>query len=223
MLQRTGVRRLSPPVGGRSPGGLWTAVAVLGILLVSPAGARAELTVKGDQAAWAELSAAYKKLQGLSGYRMKHSTGQAGQEVVTEIVPPASSRTTIPVAGGSMETVTVNGQTRSRMNAPGAPGAWQCPGTPPVEIPRDPAEGAQGTVEVSRGPDTAIEGTPVRTYITNATFPALGQNVASKTTIYVDTRTGLPRRAVTSFAGIEATLDFYDYGAKIEITLPPCG
>lgn len=217
MLQRTGARHLS------QPGGLWAAVAVLGILLATPAGVRAELTVKGDQAAWAEMTAAYKKLQGLSGYRMKLSTGQAGQEMVMEIVPPASSRTTIPAAGGSMETVTVNGQTRFRMNIPGAPGTWQCQGAPPIQIPRDPTEGAQGTMEVSRGPDTAIEGTPVRTYVTHATFSAQGQNVTSKTTLYVATQTGLPRRAVTSAGGGESTVDFYDYGAKIEITLPLCG
>lgn len=50
--------------------------------------------------------------------------------------------------------------------------------------------------------------------------------VAAKHTIYVGAQTGLPRRQVSDFAGLAATgpltTDYYDYGAKIEITLPPC-
>jgi hypothetical protein len=205
--------------------GRWiaTALVVLTASLLVPGSAPAEVTVKGDRAAWAEIGAAYKKLNSLSGYRMKISGGPGAQEVIVEVAPPGATHTMVHMGSGTMEIVSVNGQTRFRMNIPGAPSGWQCrSAVPPIQTPRDPTS-AQGAVEVSRGPDAAIEGTPVHTYIYTSTVGAQGQDAAAKTTLYVGTQTGLPRRAVTGTAAGESTVDYYDYGAKIEITLPPCG
>ncbi len=41
--------------------------------------------------------------------------------------------------------------------------------------------------------------------------------------VYVDVKTGLPRRSVSALVRGNYILDYYDYGAKIEIALPPCG
>jgi outer membrane lipoprotein-sorting protein len=143
--------------------------------------------------------------------------------MVMEAVPPDSFHTTVQASSGTIETVSVKGQTRYRMNMPGAPTGWQCRGGPPVQAPRDPSKDIQGTVEISRGADTAIEGMPVHTYIYTITPSATGQGGTGKTTLYVGTQTGLPRRSVVSSPGGESTLDFYDYGANIIITLPACG
>ncbi len=205
--------------------GRWIAAALAALVVpfVAPGLVPAEVTVKGDQAAWAEIGAAYKKLNALSGYRMKISGGQGAQEIVVEVAPPGSTHAVIRMDSGTMETVNVNGETRFRMNVQGAPGGWQCrTATPPMPAPRDPTS-VQGAVEVSRGPDTTVEGTPVHTYIYTSVTNAQGQDVTTKTTLYVGTQTGLPRRVVTGTAGGASTIDYYDYGAKIAITLPPCG
>lgn len=202
--------------------GIATALVVLTACLLVPGAAPAEVTVQGDRAAWAEIGAAYKKLNSLSGYRMKVSAGPGAQEVIVEVVPPGATHTMVHMASGTMETVSVNGQTRFRMNVPGAPSGWQCRRAAPMQAPRDPTS-VQGTVEVSRGPDTTIEGTPVHTYVYTSTTRVQGEDVTTKTTLYVGTQTGLPRRAVTGTPAGESRVDYYDYGAKIDITLPPCG
>lgn len=203
-------------------------------------------TIKGDAAAWAEVEAAHKKLNSLAGYRLKFSrAGVFGSTFVAtiEVVPPNSFHTIIEstsfsVAGRTFpatvsESVTVNGQTRFRDKSDGKPwGPWQC-----VKA-RPPADtrgfSSQTTIEASRGPDTEIEGTPVRTYIytlvSTSTSPDKRQRtVTSKTTLYVGAQTGLPRREVfVVYAGSDnresppQTIDYYDYDAKIEITLPAC-
>jgi hypothetical protein len=70
--------------------------------------------------------------------------------------------------------------------------------------------------------DTVIAGTAVRTYIYRYAATAQGQTVKVKTTLHVGTQTDLPRRAVTSGGREDATIDYYDYGAKIDIRLLPC-
>jgi len=205
-----------------------TVAAVLATLLVSTIGASAQLTVKGDQAAWAEIAAAYKKLYALSGFRMKLVAPEGQPSMVTEMVPPNSFHTMMEMAAGSasgsgsMEIISVGGQGRYRVNMPGAPAKWMCQGGPPVQAPSDPSA-VQGTVEAARGPDTAIDGTPVHAYIYTSTISAQGQSVVVKTTLYVGAQTGLPRRAINSVAGHESMIDYYDYGAKLDIALPPCG
>ena len=163
--------------------------------------------------------------------------GTFGEKQVTilEAIPPNSFHVTveqtafshgsITVPSIAAESVTLNGQTRSRTKRDGEPwGPWECPkARPPVDS--RPAS-IQRTVEASRGPDTAIEGTPVRTYVYTTTFPDNKQDWM-KSTLYVDTQTGLPRREVIVVNvgptyQLSSTQDYYDYDAKIDITLPPC-
>lgn len=194
-------------------------IALIGVILIGAAGAQAELTVKGDPAAWEELNAAFKKLGALSGYRTK--TTSRTLTMVGEIVPPNSFRSiSQTIHSTTFEIMSVNGQTRSRMTGlPGAPSGWTCSDGPPTNV--SEAFGARGTVDaLSRGPDTTIDGAPVRTYVYFYTAP--GQTTATKNTTYVGTETGLPRRTVMGTDTPEMTTDYFDYGAKIEITLPPC-
>ncbi len=193
---------------------------IVSIAVVAGA-ARSEPTVTGDLAAWKEVGAAYTRLLALSGYRMRVTIGQA-PDMLFEVVPPASVRMIVPAGNGSMETITVRGQSRFRINAPGGPGPWECQGSPSVEFPRNPAGAIQGTIEVSRGADTAIAGSAVRTYAYRYAMTVQGQAVNATTTLYVGGETGLPRREVTMSGGGDVTTDFYDYGAKIDIQLPSC-
>jgi len=209
------------------------------------------MTIKGDMAAWAEIEAALKKLKSLSGYRQKSSgVGVWGDRSVTtsEVIPPNSTHTitesvsysartpfgTTTFPAGVAESVNVNGQVRWRHKDEGKPwGPWECSKARPPADTRSPS--IQTTVEVSREPDTEIEGKPVRTYVYTfvsvTTLPDKRQSTATgKITLYVDTQTGLPRREVeviTITLGsdnreLPRTTDYYDYDAKIEITLPPC-
>ena len=54
-------------------------------------------------------------------------------------------------------------------------------------------------------------GTPAHTILS-------AKDGGNKDSVYVGSQTGLPKR-VTSPDG---TIDYYDYGAHVAITLPPC-
>jgi len=196
---------------------LVAAFAAIG-LLTAPT--FAAVTVKGDQAAWADVMAAYKKLYSLSGFRVKMA-GEAGVQSVMEVVPPDKYHMTSQTPNGGMEMITVGDKTAFKMSATGAPNTWQCHSLPQNVTPRDPTT-AEGTVEVSRGADTAIDGTPVHTYVyTNA---GTQSGASAKTTLYVGSQNGLPKRMVVEAGSSEhqITMDYYDYGAPITIALPQC-
>lgn len=80
-----------------------------------------------------------------------------------------------------------------------------------------------GEVTVTRKPDTAIEGTPVRAYalvsVTSSGYRTTGD-------VYIGTQSGLPRRAISidvpATGSRTTTYDFYDYGVRITIALPNC-
>ncbi len=61
-------------------------------------------------------------------------------------------------------------------------------------------------------PDTVIDGTPVHAY----------DDSSGKATVYVGPQPGLPRRIVETDPESGGSLDYYDYGVPIRITLPPC-
>jgi hypothetical protein len=206
-----------------------------------------EQTIKGDTAAWAEVDAALKKLESLSGYRERFSVvGAFGErtEVRTEVIPRNSKHTTsestpytfngIEVPAGASESVDVKGQIRLRTKTDTEQwGPWRCfKARPPADM---RGVSFQITIEASRGPDTVIEGTQVRTYVytivSTLTSPDQEPHTTmGKTTLYVETQTGLPRRSVDVISvhlgsddkEVTTTKDFYDYDAKIEISLPSC-
>ena len=165
---------------------------------------------------------------------MTHEVTPNAAHSTDEVSSYSHGPITIPAI--TVEAVTVNHETRIRGKKDGEPWEpWECrkaampAGTGGVAV--------QSTVEASRGPDTAIEGTPVRTYtyttVTTITYPDQKQSTVTRaTTLYVDIQTGLPRRKVEQVRVKSATLDgrdgstmtsdYYDYDAKIEITLPAC-
>lgn len=146
------------------------------------------------------------------------------QTVLAEHVAPDSWRTITSVTGqpGKIETVTVGGEARSRVIGPGVPGTWICSAAgpqPPMAVTMNDLGAA---LEVSRRPDIVIAGSRARAY--ELSYTVRGQS-AGTTTLYVDVKTGLPRRSVTPNppTGGNVVTDYYDYGAPISIKLPACG
>ena len=217
------------------------ALAVIGLVCViafAIAGAHPALTAHGDVAAWRESQAAFKRLWTLSAYRMKLTSSDESTVIVTEIVRPNSFHSVSRVATGTGvqtdEWIFVNEQIRQRTTgASGVLGEWQCSKSPTRSVPSGPSRfdpfdplGTNGTVDVSRGPDTIIDGAPVWTYqyIIHQADTPLGPTMRKKDTIYVGEASRLPRRIVNASASgnVDGITDFYDYGANIVITLPPC-
>lgn len=185
--------------------------------------ASADLTVKGDASAWREVVAAYGKLNGLSGYRMRTTMPQ-GSMVVEAVPGNGAMHSTMQSPNGEMEIVVVGGQSRMRTTAQGAPAGWRCVNIPQMPRLSDPTA-FQGTVDIARAPDAAIDGQPMRVYIYTMEGSAGGPMSGAgsfKTTLYVGSDNGLPRRVVLATPRGDQALDYYDYGASIQITLPPC-
>jgi hypothetical protein len=175
----------------------------------------------GDPAARQEVISAYHKLQARS-YRMRMTAPD--QTVLAEHAAPDSWRmiTTITGQPGKIESITVGGETRSRVIGAGAPGTWICSAAgpqPPIALTMNDFDAA---LEVSRHPDIVIAGSRAHAY--ELTYTVRGQS-AGATTLYVDARTGLARRSVTPSpaGGGSVVTDYYDYGAPISIRLPACG
>jgi hypothetical protein len=130
------------------------------------------------------------------------------------------------------ESVVVGKETRFRHKETGAEwGPWECVKAAPVQKPGETGGvSMQETIEASRGPDASIDGKPMRTYVYTTAFtytfsdPNLKPLAGTvKATLYVDTQTGLLRREIWGIGDSPpTTTDYYDYDAKIDITLPPC-
>ncbi|HKV45214.1 MAG TPA: hypothetical protein VJT32_11165 [bacterium] len=191
--------------------GLLSGIAGLGLAaLLAMAGATTAPAVQGDPAAQAEVLAAFRKLNALPGYRMKVTTADE-MALQGEIVPPDREHWTGQGAQLSGEWVRVGTAVRTRFVIGGTPGGWQCNISAPSFLAE--VDKHKNDVTALRRPDAVIDGVPVRVYTDGA-----------GSTLYIGTRTGLPRRlvSVNSQSGKGDTLDFFDYGAKLTITLPPC-
>jgi hypothetical protein len=193
-----------------------TAIGVAG----SVAGAAvAAPTVKGDTAAYEEIIAAFRKLYALPGYRMKVALSD-GSSYQDEFAPPNSHWTVHTIQGGVLDSYVVGNTSATRMSGPGAPGGGQCrriPGSRPARFFPDPTE-FSGELTVNRRPDTEIEGTAVHDYAYVQVAP---RGSRSSGDVYLETQSGLPRRVLITGGGDKTgTLDYYDYGATISITLP---
>ncbi len=193
------------------------------LFLVTAAGA--QVTVKGDAAAWREVMAAYENLGKLKSFRMKMTpVGQTEGAFVIEKVNPDRSRMLIQSQQGvGIESIAVGNEVRSRVNTgTNQATAWQC-GPAPVQAGSEPNPlKAKGEVTISRLPDATIEGTRTRGY--RSTMTTDGKPNHSRIFVLVDR--GLPRRTeVLDDAGskMEMTIDYYDFNAPITIDLPKCG
>ncbi|HLW61145.1 MAG TPA: hypothetical protein VKV57_14665 [bacterium] len=214
-------------------------IGLVGVITFAAAGAHAALTVHGDLAAWKELNAAFKKLMALSSYRVTvKSSGMTS--TVIEIGGPHSyhllSRTITDTGVWTNEVFAVDGQIRKRTTGvPGVPEEWQCPTSAPPKGASlkgvnfgDPFESKalHGMVDMSRGPDTVIEGTSVRTYqyLFTQSDTQSGQTMRTTDIVSVGKANGLPRRIVNEGANGDVTgmTDFDDFGARIVMTLPRC-
>ncbi len=172
-------------------------------------------TVKGDPAAWAEIVAALKKAQGTS-YRIKYKLG--GVTTIMEFVPPNSTHMIAQSPAGVSETISVGSAYRVRNGD-----KWACPpeGAMGAGI-LQPIWDLRGEVTVTRGQDLVIDNMPTRGYAYTYSQQSQGQSTIVNYKLYVGVQSGLPRRSVISQTGYTFAIDFYDYGAKIAITLPPC-
>lgn len=199
-----------------------SAAALAAAIVVSLAQAgSADLTVKGDQAAWRDVQAAYAKLNALQGYRMK--AAMPGVNMVVEVTLGGTAmHMMIHTSDGDIENYVTGGQTRTKSNFQGAPQGWQCHGTSAMMAPPDPAK-IQGTVDVAHAPDAAIDGASMHVYTYTVESAMMGQGGAAKTTLYVDSASGLPRRVVVATPRGDQAMDYYDYDAPIKFTLPACG
>jgi hypothetical protein len=182
------------------------AVAVVCLLAVP---VLADVTVIGDRSAFDEVLAAFKKLFLLPGFRAKSTSPKGG--LVLEFASPNNWHFTAQGGSYGWETIHAGGQSATRMNMPGTTPAWRCGAAKAGDRPLFDPTRATGTYNVSRGPDTVIDGTPVHTIFST--------NGDKKDTIYVGSQNGLPKRVING----EDTIDYYDYGAQVTITLPPCG
>jgi hypothetical protein len=167
----------------------------------------------GDRSAFDEALAAFKKLFSLPGFRAKITSPQ-GQGVM-EFAPPDSYHLTNQAQNYSFETIKIGGTVATRGNIPGATAGWRCSTVKPTDTPLiDLAmQRGTGTFNVSRDHDTVIDGTPVHTIFST-------KDGGNRDTVYVGLQNGLPKRVITG--GGRQTIDYYDYGAHVAITPPPC-
>lgn len=196
-------------------------VAVLGVVLF--AGAAAGQSVRGDQRAWQEISAAWERLNRLKTYRMRiTSPGQPAPSVI-ERVNPDRSRMVVKQGGITIESVTVGKETRFRMTGPGMPGSWQCQGDlPKGAAPAAPARlgAVEGEVTARRLGRATVAGVAVQGY----EYTVSSKGGATTQRLYV-AGDGLPRRLeVLGGKGGQpaSTIEFYDFNAAITIPLPAC-
>lgn len=207
-------------------GALCSLPAIVAALVTT---ALANATVQGDAAAWAEIINTYAKLNALPGYRVKITSPGEQLSAVREVVPGKASHVVITEGSANsgvtvthgIEIVTVGNEERHRLVVRGQAGKWLCGGSAsPGDL--EPAD-VRGTVRPARGPDTTIDGARVYTYAYAYDVMVEGRSITRSRMIYVGTKTGLPRRSVEQLVPGPYILDYYDYGAKVEITLPPCG
>ncbi len=212
------------------PGRRWLSAALAAIAILACARAsQANLQITGDQAAWQELNAAFQKLLALPAFKMKIQTvtPQGNGTLTWEVLPDRSHATFLLDAGLGEEDITVAGQSRHRLTTANGATDWDCG---PGMLPTDPTEianftqGLQGTINISRGPATTIDNVPMHTYV--AVTTAADGNVMTNTTIDVASTTGLPRRAMSTGSASgqtgQVTIDYYDFGVPITISLPAC-
>lgn len=190
-------------------------VTVLGAGIASTPRRSQALAAQGDPVAKAEVIAAFDRMNSVPSYRMK--TSAPGGTTMIEVVRPDKRHVTAQSPNGTFESITIGTQTRERVNMPGRPTGWRCTtNRRPLATIFSLDRMRKDLTEVVRKPEVMIDGMPVHTYA------AASGNGA---TLYIGVQTGLPRRLVgiDEQSGKTATVDFYDYGAPITITLPPCG
>ncbi len=209
--------------GRSSVNQLWLIAAAVSLSIALAQPAVGAGTVKGDATAWAEIVAAFKKLEGVS-YRTKMTS--RGVTTIREFVPPKSVHIVSQTPAGGSEIIIVGTVYAARK--PGD--KWQCPQIPPETwkdirstfFPKAEDMLGEQTVTVTRAQDLVIDGMPTRGYDYTFASQVQGRPFTTKWKLYTGVQTGLPRRALMEADGYASPIDYYDYGAKITITPPSC-
>jgi hypothetical protein len=207
MIVRTWLGRISAVVAGVGIAATFTATGI------------AATVVKGDAPAWDMVLGAFEKLHALSGYRMK-VTGFQDMEMVGEY---AGSDFHWAIQGKQMtaDIYHVGNRDLERVSGPQVP-KTQCRQMTEMRQPITEPRDIEGEITVTRKPDEVIDGKPM--HVVAAEWSEHGTSQSGS--FYIAADTGLPRRfvgTVPSAKGpVQSTMDFYDYGAPITITLPKC-
>jgi hypothetical protein len=166
----------------------------------------------GDPAAKAEVIAAFQKLNALPSFRIKWTNPEGSG--IAEFIQPDKRHFTGKSDKGSVEIYQIGTENRMHLEYPGAPSSWRCTNAETMTILRqiDTGRMQKDLTDVNRRPDTVIDGVPVHGYADSK----------DSIELYVGTQSGLPRRLVGK-DNRGYTADFYDYGAPIPFTPPPCG
>jgi len=192
---------------------VWLVLSAAAAAGVVPAALGPRAFAAGDPAAKAEVTAAFQKLKALPGFRIKWVNPMGSG--ISEFTPPDKWHYTGQMALASVEVYQIGKEIRMHTSGPGAPAAWQCAKTGmafPFPINTDKLQ--RDLADVNRRPDTVIDGTPVHAYADTKDIVEL----------YVDSQSGLPYRSINSDKPPNGyTADFYDFGAPIAFTPPPCG
>jgi len=197
-------------------------LAVISLAAGAAAAAAQELTVKGDQQAWLEITAASARQSQVRSYRAKMTApGSVGNGGTIEVVNPDRYHVVVE----QFESIQVGRNMRIRTGG----GPWQCPPTgPPVpESTTDPSR-MSGEVEAVRGPAVAIDSVATQSYTFTWKSPgavaAAGvPNTAMKTRLFVANASGLPKRMQILGDNDQVDVQFdYEYDIPITIDLPPC-
>jgi hypothetical protein len=136
--------------------------------------------VKGDAGAWAELVAAYRKLNSLSGYRIKGDVsggGSGGGSFVYELAPSDRAYHEIQqTPQGTVEVFSVGEKIVRRLPT----GRCLALGRDPKRIPllRDPEDPRDNFVyTITRKADSVIDGIPAHAYGLTFDSPSGGQPI----------------------------------------------
>jgi hypothetical protein len=184
---------------------LWIVITAVGAAGMGP-----QALAAGDPAAKAEAIAAFERLNAVPSYRIRWTSSDGTG--IAEIVQPDKRHFAGKSDKGSVEIIEVGVHRGIRYDVPGAPTGWQCSTGRGVSTYFDIDKMRRDTTtQAVRRPDTVIDGTPVHGFADANTGDEL----------YVGIQNGLPRRVIDKQKNV--TADFYDFGAPIAITPPPCG
>jgi hypothetical protein len=198
------------------------ALAIVLLMASGTAAAPSGLTVRGDPHAWAEVEAVLTKFSAQQSYRAK-GTMKGGGSMTIEFAKPDRYHTTMDM-GGLIESILVGKEFRFRQGT----GPWTCPpaGQPAPGPNMDP-KSLTGEVAAARGPLETVDGVQTHTYTyaykTQVGIPGGGPPFEVTTKLFV-APIGLPKRIQTldKSGAVDMTIDYFDYGAPITITLPAC-
>lgn len=195
--------------------------AAILLVLLAAASAGAQLTIKGDAAAFQEVQEARKRLHALRSYRTKLTSAGSNSTLIFERVKPDRSRSIQYLDNLIIESIGVAGEIRIRMIRSGKPGVWECASKKPPPQPSRSNPDAKGEVTVTRLGELTIDGAKVRKFLS----VTLLQGVSNRQYVYVLVKDRLVRREerlAPRVDKVEHRWDYYDFNAPITIELPPC-